>query len=170
MAIKLDEAQKRRLESEQFLLSKVPSGGPRRQTYYTPDGRKIQQFPQMREYVLKDKDGNIIETGTRDANYDHGWLPSSPPPQLRKPYCPSCDKWHDDEAGVEACRKRRQAEVEAQQRKVQERLDRERAKAASSNGADARIDQIEASLAEVKGLVMELIKRLQPDASLEEEA
>jgi ribosomal protein L44E len=81
-------------------------GGLPKQTYYTPDGRVIKAIPCMREFVRKDKDGNVIEGGTRDANYDKGWLPVMP--TELKLYCRGCDKWHDTQEEVDECTKRQQ--------------------------------------------------------------
>ncbi|MDD4985859.1 MAG: hypothetical protein PHQ43_08725 [Dehalococcoidales bacterium] len=161
----LTEKDRQLLENQQFLVSERPVGGPRKQTYYTPDGRKIQQFPQMREFVRKDKDGHIIETGTRDANYDHGWLPAPPPAYLRQLYCPGCDKWHPDQEGVDKCIAQRRAAADAYEAKA-----REKAKNVpnAENGDSDRIDQMESSLAELKGMVMQLLKHLQPESQEEE--
>ena len=75
-------------------------GGLPRQTYYTPDGRTIQAIPCLRDYVKK-KDGKVVETGTRDANYDKGWLPVMP--TELKPYCPHCREWHNNQEEIDAC-------------------------------------------------------------------
>ena len=75
-------------------------GGIGRQTYYTPDGRRIRAIPAIRDYVIK-KDGKVVEGGTRDANYDKGWLPVMP--TELKPYCDGCDNWHDTEDDIKAC-------------------------------------------------------------------
>ena len=75
-------------------------GGLPRQTYYTPDGRTIRAIPSLRAYVKK-KDGKVIETGTRDANYDKGWLPIMP--TELKPHCPHCGEWHDTQEEIDAC-------------------------------------------------------------------
>lgn len=75
-------------------------GGLPRQTYYTPDGRTIRAIPSLREYVKKDN-GKVVETGTRDANYDKGWLPTMP--TELKPHCPHCGEWHDNEEEIDAC-------------------------------------------------------------------
>ena len=77
-------------------------GGLRRTTYYTPDGRVMKAIPQIRGFVIKDKDGKVIETGTRDANLDRGWL--SQMPQVKKLFCPYCDRWHDTQVEIEACK------------------------------------------------------------------
>lgn len=75
-------------------------GGLPRQTYYTPDGRTVQAIPSMREYVKKDN-GKVTETGTRDANFDKGWLPIMP--IELKPHCSHCGNWHDNQEGIDAC-------------------------------------------------------------------
>lgn len=76
-------------------------GGLPRQTYYTPDGRVIKAIPSIRQYSRKDKDGKVIESGTRDANYDKGWLPAMP--TELKLYCSGCDMWHDKQEEIDAC-------------------------------------------------------------------
>ncbi len=76
-------------------------GGLPRTNYYTPDGRTIQAIPQIREFVRKDKDGNIIGTGKRDANLDKGWLLTKP--IVLKLYCRWCTTWHDTVKEINAC-------------------------------------------------------------------
>ncbi len=76
------------------------SGGVPRKIYWTPDGRKIEAIPNIREFVRK-KGGKVIETGTRDANLDKGWLLE--PPKEPKLYCPGCDGWHDTKKQINAC-------------------------------------------------------------------
>ena len=87
------------IESSGYGLSGNIGGLPR-QTYYTPDGRVIKAIPCLREYAKK-KNGKVIETGTRDANYDKGWLPVMP--TELKLYCSGCDKWHDTQGEIDAC-------------------------------------------------------------------
>src|SRR3972149_5906916 len=48
------------------------TGGAQKKQYWTPDGRILFLVPQIRQYVRKDKDGNVIASGTRDANMDKG--------------------------------------------------------------------------------------------------
>lgn len=75
-------------------------GGLPRQTYYTPDGRIVKAIPCMRDYVRK-VDSKVVESGTRDANYDKGWLPVMP--TELKPHCAHCGEWHDNQEGIDAC-------------------------------------------------------------------
>ena len=77
-------------------------GGLRRTIYYTPDGRIVRALPQIREYVKRNKEGSVIENGTRDANLDKGWLLQMP--EVKKLFCSSCDRWHDTRVEVEACK------------------------------------------------------------------
>jgi hypothetical protein len=86
-------------------------GGLPRQTYYTPDGRVIKAIPSLREYVKKGKNGEAVETGTRDANLDKGWL-LTPPTEL-KLYCSGCDMWHDTQEEVDACIAKKKKWVDA---------------------------------------------------------
>ena len=76
-------------------------GGQPKQAYWTPDGRKIMALPDIHSYEKRDARGRTIEAGTRDINFDRGWLPQKPP--ILKPYCPHCDKWHDTLEEVNAC-------------------------------------------------------------------
>ena len=76
-------------------------GGLPRQTYFTPDGRVIKAIPALREYVIKDKEGKVTDSGMRDANLDRGWLLK--PPVNPKLFCQGCDRWHDTPEEVEEC-------------------------------------------------------------------
>ncbi len=67
-------------------------GGVNKKRYFTPDGETLFKVPCMREYARKDKDGKVIETGIRDANYDRGWLDQMPPNPVK--HCPHCTEWH----------------------------------------------------------------------------
>ena len=80
-------------------------GGLPRSTYYTPDGRVLRAIAAWREYVVKDKEGNVTGSGTRDANLDKGWLLA--PPAVLKPFCRGCDGWHETLAEVEQCSQKR---------------------------------------------------------------
>ena len=84
-------------------------GGLRKQTYYTPDGRTVCAVPCMRDYV-KRKDGKVIESGTRDANYDKGWLPVMP--TELKPHCEHCGDWHDNQEGIDACETKKKKQID----------------------------------------------------------
>ncbi len=86
-------------------------GGIGRHTYYTPDGRRIRAIPAIRDYVLKDKAGKVIESGTRDANYDKGWLPVMPTEV--KPHCDGCDNWHNTQEEVDTCISERSKKAKA---------------------------------------------------------
>ena len=101
MNIKVDPITFQAIEAAGYGIS-GDIGGLRRTTYYTPDGRVIKAIPNMRDYVLKNKDGKVIDSGTRDGNLDRGWLLQMP--QIKKLFCPSCDRWHDTQAEVKACK------------------------------------------------------------------
>lgn len=77
------------------------TGGIPKMRYWTPDGRQIEAIPSMREFNRKDENGDVIGSGTRDANLDKGWLLQ--PPQDPKPYCGGCDKWHDTDEEIIQC-------------------------------------------------------------------
>lgn len=89
------------IESAGFGISGSIGGIPRT-IYYTPDGRIKKAIPQMRDYVVKDKEGKVIKSGTRDANLDKGWLLYMP--KEKKLFCPTCDMWHDTQIEVDACK------------------------------------------------------------------
>ena len=117
-------------------------GGLPKNTYYTPDGRVIRAIAAMREYVVKDKDGKVIGTGTRDANLDKGWLLT--PPKELKPHCKTCDRWHDTLEEVEQCAQK-QAEFIAR---------------VTRQAKDEQVDEVaslKSQVAELKALVSKLI-------------
>ena len=102
--INLTSAEKAQLESGGFLGIQA-TGGPEKRKYYLPDGKPVFAIPGVRAYVIRDRNGNVTERGTRDANLDKGWLPS--PPAIPKIYCPSCDGWHDTEKEIKGCQKQK---------------------------------------------------------------
>ena len=106
--IQVTDDVKRQMEATGSALNGI-SGGPRKQRYWTPTGAVVYGIPAIRDYVVKDDDGKVIEQGTRDANFDKGWLPSPPPPNMLKLVCANCGKWHDTEAQIDACGTRRRA-------------------------------------------------------------
>ena len=99
-------------------------GGLPKNTYYTPDGRVIRAIAAMREYVVKDKDGKVIGTGTRDANLDFGWLLT--PPKELKPHCRTCDRWHDTLEEIEQCGQTQAGFIARVTRKAKKEADSER--------------------------------------------
>jgi len=80
-------------------------GGQPRKTYYLPDGRIEKAIPAWREWERKNPDGTR-ETGTRDANYDRGWLDA--PPAEPKLTCKWCGQWHDTEEEIAECERKQQ--------------------------------------------------------------
>lgn len=118
-------------------------GGLPRQTYYTPDGRVIRAIPCIRNYAKK-KDGKVIETGQRDANYDKGWLPVMP--TELKPHCSHCGEWHNTQEEIDDCAVRIKKQIEwgnrlAKKNRKQETDD---------------IDSLKKELADLKELVQKL--------------
>ena len=118
-------------------------GGLKRTTYYTPDGRIIKAIAQTRDYIIKDKDGRVIENGSRDANLDRGWLLQMP--QVKKLFCPTCDRWHDTHVEVEACK--------IAQDKMLERLS-----AKTKQEETDRTTELEQQVAELKAMVEKLLE------------
>lgn len=127
-------------------------GGIPRQTYWTPDGRKVQGIASWREYNLKDDEGNVTGSGVRDANLDKGWLLQ--PPTEKKPYCAGCDKWHDTEEEVIKCI----AEREESTRKWEERARKEKEGEAMAQGKE--MEEMRTEMLELKGMVHELTQAL----------
>ena len=127
-------------------------GGIGRQTYYTPDGRRIRAIPNMRDYIMKDKDGKVIESGTRDANYDRGWLPVMP--KDPKPHCDGCDNWHNTEAEVKTCITKKNADAKRWEKWAKEKQKGE----AFEQGKEMESMRVE--MLELKGMVHELTQAL----------
>jgi len=128
------------------------TGGIPRQLYWTPDGREIQAIPSMREYNRKDEEGNVIGTGTRDANLDKGWLLS--PPKDPKFYCAGCDKWHDTEEEVVKCI----AEREEKTNKWNEWARKEKEGESMAQGKE--IEELHTEVYELKGMIHELTQMI----------
>lgn len=105
MARKLSSQQAAELESQGTTISGY-IGGTKKSKYFTPDGREILSVPAMRTWIKK-KDGKVVDSGTRDANLDRGWL-LQPPIEL-KPHCPHCDNWHDTQGEIDACGAKKKA-------------------------------------------------------------
>jgi len=149
----MDKAQKKAmLEAQGHAIGKV-WGGPTKKKYYTPDGRVIFATPSEREYVIRDADGNVIEQGIRDANYDKGWRETPPSESERKLYCKYCDRWHDTEKEIEECgisRKKLETWGLQQARKLHpkdfEKYDKIMALEERVDNIDAKLDKIIAAL------------------------
>lgn len=125
-------------------------GGIGRQTYFTPDGRRIRAIPAIRDYVLKNKDGKVIESGTRDANFDKGWLPVMP--KDLKPHCDGCDNWHDTEDEVSQCISGRKKEA----KKWGDKAKKEKKGEATEQAQD--VESLRIEVLELKGEVQALIQ------------
>ena len=123
-------------------------GGLPRQTYYTPDGRTVKAIPSWRDYVKK-KDGVVIETGTRDANYDKGWLPIMP--TELKPHCPHCNEWHDNQEGIENCAIEKKKRIEWGERLAKKYKKEEHDDIASLKSEIDELKEMVKKLTEVKG-------------------
>ena len=123
------------------------SSGQVKQTYYRLDGRKVLLPPRMVTWVRRDNKGREIETGIRDANLDSGLMLSSP--EHPKPHCPHCDKWHDTEAEVNDCGKKRAALFAKQEKQAKKEL---------RQGEEPRLAQLEKDMSEIKNLLQKLAK------------
>ena len=102
MVTKLDPKIRGQLESDGVAVS-GDIGGLKKKRYYTPDGREIFAVPAIRDFIRR-KDGKVVGSGTRDANFDKGWLDHQPTENEKKLHCKYCDKWHDTQAEIDKCR------------------------------------------------------------------
>jgi len=130
-------------------------GGQPKQRYWTPDGRLIMALPDMREYSHTDRAGKVIDSGIRDANYDKGWL-GQKPTEL-KLYCSHCDLWHDTQAEIIKCQRRKKAFDD----KWTKRSKKEHRQNGETN--DGRISKLETDVGEIKsdlGDIKNLLKKL----------
>lgn len=129
----------------------APTGGIPRKLYWTPDGREVRAIASEREFIKKDDEGTVIDSGIRDANLDKGWL--TQPPQNPVPYCSGCDKWHDTDEEVTLCiaEKQKQAEKwEAWARKENEGEATLQAK---------EMEEMSNQILELKGMIYELVNK-----------
>jgi hypothetical protein len=138
---------RRALDSQGYALGPI-KGGPRYQTYYTPDGREVKALPSMREWVRKNSEGKIVEQGTRDANLDQGWLTS--PPGSPKPYCVGCGKWHDSEAQVSECVTKKKRTAVAWEKRVKAQL---KQGSPDTEEFEGRLGNLEQAVGEVQGSI-----------------
>ena len=131
------------------------TGGIPRTTYWTPDGRKIEAISSMRGFNKKDKNGDVIGSGTRDANLDKGWLLQ--PPQEPKPYCGGCDNWHDTDEDVIQCI----ANKEAKTQKWEDWARKQAKKNKDIQGGET--EELRVEVCELKGMVYELTQALKKE-------
>ena len=69
------------------------SGGQKKQKYYTSSGEVVYKAPSLREWIIRDSDGKVCDSGTRDVNYDNGLLDRMP--EVLKFKCKVCKAGHD---------------------------------------------------------------------------
>jgi uncharacterized Zn-finger protein len=98
--MKLNSIEKQALENAGYRAGAV-TGGPSYKRYWKPCGCIVYAIPSERGFI-RQENGEVVEQGTRDANYDKGWLPM--PPEKEKLCCPYCDEWHDTIEGIEKCK------------------------------------------------------------------
>lgn len=121
------------------------SGGIPRQTYYRPDGVVVKAIAQMRNYVVKDKDGKITSQGTRDANLDNGWTLTKPAnPKLT---CEYCGRWHDTQAEIKKCKIQTQKRIALAEKQARAEMEQE------EQSKDAQIADLTAKLEALTKLV-----------------
>ncbi len=130
-------------------------GGLPRTTYYTPDGRIIKAIASMREFrKLVGVDGagkNVYEGGVRDANLDRGWLTAMP--EVPKPYCEGCDKWHDTDEEVAACIAIKEAKAKKWEAKAK------RMRKGEGEVQEAEIKELKSQVEELKDMVAQLLAK-----------
>lgn len=105
---------KQSLEQSGAAISQMPKGIPRTR-YFTPDGREQFKIPQHRER----RDGVIY-----DVFIAQGYTLT--PPSNLKPYCSSCDMWHDTQEEVKACIEKKSKFMASMNRKASRELLKER--------------------------------------------
>lgn len=149
MSIQVDPDKMRAIESGGYGFNGYIGGLPK-VTYYTPDGRMIKAIAQIRGYVKRDKDGNVIETGSRDANLDKGWLPYKP--QILKPFCSGCNEWHDTLGEIEECKAIQSARVAKAEVHARAEMFKE------SQDKDIKIDALEKQVNELKEMMQKFME------------
>ncbi len=146
------EQEKRLIDRQGY----APTGGIPHTIYWTPDGRKLSKIPSTVVYNLIE-DGNVVGSGTRDANLDplpkgKGWLLS--PPQNPVPYCSGCDNWHDTEELVAECVKAATGKAA----KWEEWARKEKEGEALAQGKV--LEEMKIEMLELKSIVLELTKAI----------
>lgn len=145
------QAAKAALESAGCYAGAI-SGGPKKMRYWKPCGCEVITTPSWREYVLRDKNGKVVGDGTRDANYDKGWLPT--PPQAKKLCCTHCDEWHDTPEEIEACGAKRAALIQ----KSYTQAVKEHGTPKPREQASDRLDRLEQSVAQLTGMMKQFME------------
>jgi len=103
-----------------------------RTRYFTPDGREEFKIPQHRER----RDGVVY-----DIFIAQGYTLT--PPTNLKPYCPSCDMWHDTQEEVDACVEKRSKFMASMNRKASRELLKERKeKDTQITNLEAKVDKL----------------------------
>ena len=121
----------------------LASGGQKKQKYYTPWGEVVYKAPSIREWVMKDSDGKITDSGTRDANYDNGLLFDRMPEDL-KFKCTACKAGHDTQEECDAHAEKTEAFIKKFD-KIPE---------------DDKVDILEAKVERLTGMFEQLLDRL----------
>jgi len=147
--IQLNSNEKRVLESTGVVPGGI-TGGPQKVKYYLPDGRIVWAIPGWRGYIRKDAQGKVVESGTRDSNFDRGWL--SQPPENPKWTCVYCGDWHDTKKEITACRQKKERQLNALAMKVQRKFNKE------DKDKDQTIGDLTAKLERLEKLVAGLVK------------
>jgi len=100
-----------------------------RTRYYTPDGREELKIPQHRTRG----DGVVY-----DVFLAQGYTLT--PPTNPKPYCPSCDKWHNTQEEVDACVEKKAKFAGIMQKRAEKELSKDQ------RGKDKTIEDLEAKV------------------------
>lgn len=122
--------------------------GVRKTRYWTPDGREILAAPSMRDYNHI-KNGKVVDSGTRDANLDKGWLLQ--PPTEHKLYCEHCDQWHDTVEEIRECGAKRKAFNAKWDKKA-------KAMSKTEDSIEKDVDTLKSEMSEIKAMLMKLLE------------
>jgi len=127
-------------------------GGTPRTRYWTPDGREKIAIACMRGFN-RIEDGKVVESGVRDANLDKGWLPYKP--EILKPYCPNCDKWHDTKKEVTECGVKKKAHDTAWEKKA---VKMKKDESSDFNKVKEEVTELKSDMADIKNMLLQLLK------------
>lgn len=126
------------------------TGGLTKYKYWTPDGQEIFAVPNIRTFN-RIKDGKVIGSGTRDANLENGWLDRKP--EVLKPHCPNCNKWHDTQEEIDKCGEDRAKMQEMYNRKAEKEVNNPDIDTLKSDVLGLKSD-----VGEIKDMLMKLIR------------
>lgn len=151
---KLTPAERTRLEETGVTQVGGVTGGAKKQRYWTPDGREIWAEPAMRTWVKRNAKRETIDSGTRDANLDSGWLLQ--PPTNPKPYCSGCDKWHDTQEEINGCLAKKQAFTERWEKKARAMKKKE---GGEVEEIKEDVEELKSDMSDIKSMLKRLLEK-----------